>query len=253
MASTDKALLSVVRLEMFCNEAGITTNYPAGRATGFLYKNKDGEPRLMTNRHVVCERREDHHPDFVIAHVRVAKGPVSRMTMSRTQTIRFELYENGREKWKALSDRRVDIAALEIDGAGSEWFATWLSAADWLPVDSRLLLGSPVLVCGFPKGAFYDRFTNVPIARTATVATNPRVAFNKRPCFLLDGNLSEGMSGSPVVSLPGAVYEKDDRPVFDDKDCYLLGVFSAEWLWGNDPLGLHTVWGVDLIEETAQL
>ena len=254
MADIDKALLSVVRLEMFNSEVGITSNMPAGRATGFLYKSELGQPRLITNRHVVCERKDDHYPDFLIAHVRVAEGKLSRITMSKTRALQFDLDQNGTRRWKALPDRRVDIAALDIAEAElGGLFATWLSRDDWLPRGCRFLLGSQVTVPGFPKGAFYDEFSNLPVARNATIATDPRLTFNRKRCFLIDGNLPDGMSGSPVVSLPGSPYEKNNVPVFDDANCYLLGIFSSEWFWGSDPLGLNTVWGADLVEDTAQL
>lgn len=227
---------------------GITRNARLSTATGFLYKNKIGQPYLVTNKHVVYSPRDDYYPDFLLAHVRTDMKAVSK-----TKPIRFELNKGRVKMWSTPADKRVDIAALKIDEAIiKDCFVTYLSNEDVLPAGSYFALGSQAIVFGFPKGAFYDEFTNFPVARMATIATLPWLAFNKQRCFLVDAKLQEGMSGSPVVSMPRSIYEKDSKHVYDDVNCYLLGIFSSEWLWGDEPLGLNTAWWPELIEEATQ-
>ncbi|MFW6118156.1 MAG: S1 family peptidase [Chloroflexota bacterium] len=223
------------------------------RATGFLYRNEIGQPHLITNKHVVWEPKDNHYPDFLIAHVRVVEGTTNKTKMSKTRKIRFELNEGSRKMWKAFRSK-ADIAALEIDETEvKDWKVTYLSSNDSLPEDSNFLLGSEALVLGFPEVDFYDEVSNLPFARSATIATDHRSKFNKKRCFLIDARTHDGMSGSPVVSLPRSIYEKDNRLVYEDTNCYLLGVFSSEWRYGDMPLGLNIVWWPELIEETTQL
>jgi len=248
MKSISKALLSVVRLDVFKSEVGITKNALLSKATGFLYKNSSGQLYLITNKHVVHSPGDDYYPDFLLAYVRTGMN-----APSKTKDIRFELYNDRVKMWGTPAGKRVDVAALRVDEDMLKGcFVAYLSNQDVLPAASYFELGSQAVVLGFPKGGFYDEFSNFPIARVATIATLPWLAFNKRRCFLVDAKLHEGMSGSPVVSLPRSVYQKNSEPICDDVNSYLLGIFSSEWLWGDEPLGLNTVWPPELIEEATQ-
>jgi len=250
MSSVNKALLSVVRIETYKSETGITQNALLARATGFLYENSNKQLFLVTNKHVIYERKKAYFPDFLLAYVR-------SKALSKTQPIRIELYANKDRRFKMSSDKRIDIAALSLDfqDLPHGMVAMPISCKDILPKGYYFALGSQALVLGFPKGAFYDEFSNFPIARISTIATLPWLAFNKIPCFLIDAKLQDGMSGSPVVSMPRAIYEKNGKPIYNDVRCYLIGIFSSEWLWDSgpfrEPLGLNTVWSADLIEETT--
>jgi hypothetical protein len=248
MSTVNKALFSVVRVEAYQRETGITQNALLWGATGFLYENFNKELFLVTNKHVVWDQREGYRPDFLLIYIRS-----KREVWSKTKPVRLELRTDVQKKWKGHSDRRIDIAALPLDykDLPEDMVALPLSHTDILPKEYNFALGSQALVLGFPKGAFYDEFSNFPIARIATIATLPWLAFNKKPCFLIDAKLQEGMSGSPVVSMPRAIYEKDGKATYNDVRCYLMGIFSSEWLWGGEPLGLHTVWSATLIEETT--
>jgi S1-C subfamily serine protease len=248
MASVNKALFSVVRVEAYNNEVGITQNALLSRATGFLYENSDGELFVVTNKHVVHDPREAYYPDFLVVHVRC-----KLRAWSKTEPVKLELYASGRAKWKTPSNKKVDVAVLPIayEDLPRESVAVPLSNADALPKGCHSTLGSQAVVLGFPKGAFYDPSTNLPVCRIATIATLPWLGFKKRNCFLIDARLHEGMSGSPVISMPRSIYEKDNKPVYSDVRCYLLGIFSSEWLWGGEPLGLNTVWPTELIEEAT--
>jgi len=251
--SINDASFSVVRLEVFESEVGITKNKLVGRATGFLYKNETGQSYLITNKHVVYDPKDDYRPDFLIAYVRVVQSPPKKIKMSETLEVRFELNEGGERMWKALRGN-MDIAALKIDETNvKHWFVTYLSRDDMLPANSHFSLGSQALILGFPQGVFYDESSNLPVARIATIATYPWLTFNRKRCFLVDARTHDGMSGSPVVSLPRSIYEKSSTPVYEDTNCYLLGVFSSEWESRGEPLGLNTVWWPELIEETTQL
>ena len=249
MASVSKALFSVVRIEAYSNEVGITQNALLSKATGFLYENSENDLFVVTNKHVVYDPREDYYPDFLVVYVRYKPG-----AWSKTESLKLELYANKKARWKTPADKKADIAVLSIaykDLPGNI-VAVPLSIGDALPKSCHPTLGSQAMVLGFPKGAFYDPSSNFPVCRIATVATLPWLTFKKRNCFLIDARLHEGMSGSPIISMPRSIYEKDHKPVYNDVRCYLLGIFSSEWLWGSEPLGLNTVWPTDLIEEATK-
>jgi len=179
---------------------------------------------------------------------------VASLGLGARRSLRLELYASKRARWRIPADKKADVAVLPIayEDLPGESVAVPLSNADALPKSCHSTLGSQAMVLGFPKGAFYDPSSNFPVCRIATIATLPWLTFKKRNCFLIDARLHEGMSGSPVISMPRSIYEKDNKPVYNDVRCYLLGIFSSEWLWGGEPLGLNTVWPTDLVEEATK-
>jgi hypothetical protein len=67
-----------------------------------------------------------------------------------------------------------------------------------LTLGKDISLGMQSLVLGYPLN-FYDERNHFPITGTACVATWPWFKLKGKPCFLIDSNLQEGMSGSPVA------------------------------------------------------
>lgn len=77
---------------------------------------------------------------------------------------------------------------------------------------SKVLVSSDVIFVGYP----YDRYdvrNNLPIVRKGSIASLPSLNFNGKSQILIDAQVFEGSSGSPVFT------------VIDDK-YYLLGVVS---------------------------
>lgn len=258
MQTIFQASASVVRLE---NRLRL--------ATGFFYKNSSDELYLVTNKHVLYDKRWRSDPPKILrAYIPVwtRKGE-SRSTVIPVTIPLYDRKTRAR-KWKTPNDRKVDIAALKIDEklehdlkGKDPAIVEFSQKHDVLPTGCYLALGSPVVVLGFPglEGRqFYDEFSNLPIARHATIATLPPFSFTlpssavherifKQRFFLVDGELGPGMSGSPVVSAPKSIYTKKGEPIYDDVHSYLVGILSA----GEPSLKLHAVWWPELIEEAT--
>lgn len=66
---------------------------------------------------------------------------------------------------------------------------------DWST--SELYPGQQVFVVGYPD-MIRDELHNLPIVRTATLASLPALDYNGKPEFVIDGQVWAGSSGSPV-------------------------------------------------------
>jgi len=251
----------------------IRLDHRGGLATGFLYRNSDNDLYLVTNKHVVVGNKNVDSPRMLRAYIPQATGGGTRRSNVKVMMIRLYDRVTKRKKWKTCADPKVDIAVLKVaprklQGA----FLTAFShgdAADILATGSDFTLGSSVLVLGFPGLAgdqIYDKFSNLPIVRHASIATLPFLTVTlprairkdtsrsstiyKERFFLVDGVLGPGMSGSPVIWLRQSIHEKTERKraIGDDASWSLIGILSSGLL----SLQLHTVWPVPLIEDATQ-
>lgn len=104
-----------------------------------------------------------------------------------------------------------------------------------------------VVVVGYPLG-FYDKKNNLPVYRKASIASAYGINFGGLPYFLVDANLHEGTSGSPVVNSHHTLFKEGDK-----KEGYkLFGIHSAEHVVDEDPLGLNVVWYADVLVDIAE-
>ena len=122
---------------------------------------------------------------------------------------------------------------------------------DILYGNEALPLGQNVLILGFPLG-FHDALNNLPIVRSATIASSFSHPFKGEPYFLTDARLHRGMSGSPViVKTPGLLRANDTHA----PEWRLLGIHSSSLdVSDRDPsqderLALNTTWYASLIPE----
>ena len=220
-------------------------------ATGFFYKHTvqpmKREAYLITNRHVAIDEERSLYPNVfrILIHNSID-------ILRSVREIEIPLYdEKLNPVWYEhphIND--ADIVALNIDGyiTAGDVIEYW--SKDDFPSQSQIIaFGSKVSIIGYPL-AFYDDVHNFPIARAGTIASPYGVAFQGEPCFLVDANLHEGMSGSPVIIPRSGV-----RPECGTVIHTLLGIHSAGWGVYNrfEPnwieLGLGKVWYPDLIEE----
>jgi hypothetical protein len=133
---------------------------------------------------------------------------------------------------------------------------TWTTTNDFLPDIYVLNPGEDVFVIGYPL-SFHDHLFNLPILRSAMIASAYGVPFQGAPVFLTDGNLHPGMSGGPVVTKPKSTWMQRDGGVsmMTGTPYYVLGVHSATVSAGPGaaklPLGLGVAWYARLLPEIA--
>ena len=237
----NKTFLRVAKIQSFAN------GQPLTNATGFFYL-QDGFLYLVTCRHVVINEAIDHRPDRLQLSLHSDASDLRQRA-----ELSIPLYVDGVPQWYQLSHgHNADVAAVSINDpqALSSHFLATFCCDDILNKDEGIPLGQNVLIVGFPLG-FYDTLHNLPIVRSATIASSFAHPFKGEPCFLTDARLHRGMSGSPViVCLPGR--QKDHEQI---RRWWLLGIHSSALdVSDRDPgqderLGLNMAWYASLIPE----
>ena len=218
-------------------------------ATGFFYEG-NGNKYLVTNRHVILEEKRKFYPDSL--KIRVHTSPTSW----ENRDVSIRLYDDDQNpKWlehplnvNYPEPEKVDVVAININSyvTPSDYITYW-SRNNFLPEDEILSLGEKVLIAGYPLG-FYDELQNFPIVKSGTLATPYRIYFRGDPFFLVEANLPEGTSGSPVILPHRSIRHLKNVGVSietEAKPACLLGIFSA----AREELGLNKVWYPSLIED----
>ncbi|MGZ8215335.1 MAG: S1 family peptidase [Methylosarcina sp.] len=104
-------------------------------------------------------------------------------------------------------DDDVDLACVNISGiSDSNIYFKNLHDAFLEPIDlGAIPPGSDVIFIGYPENRF-DVKHNLPIIRKGSIASVPSVDFNGRPQIVIDAQVFQGSSGSPVFVATGGHY-----------------------------------------------
>lgn len=225
---------------------------PLTNATGFFYLH-DEFLYLITSRHVVISEAVQHRPD------RLQLSLHSHATnLQERDELSVPLYSDGVPQWYQHPNRSTaDIVAVSINDPHvlTRYCIDTFCGNDILEREQALRLGQDVLIVGFPLG-FHDRLHNLPIVRSATIASSFSHPFNGEPYFLTDARLHRGMSGSPVVA---SLASRADVSGKCEPQWQLLGVHSSSLdVSDRDPnqderLALNTTWYASLIPEMLPL
>jgi hypothetical protein len=169
---------------------------PLTNATGFFYLHDDFL-YLVTARHVVINEAAQHRPDRVQVSLHSDAA-----NLQHRADLSFPLYVDGVPQWYQHPKHGggLDVVAVAINDphALSGHFVDTFCRDDILNMDEGMPLGQDVLILGFPLG-FHDTLHNLPIVRSATIASSFAHPFKGELYFLTDARLHRGMSGSPVI------------------------------------------------------
>lgn len=240
-------------LAVVCLIVIIQNGTPVGTATGFFYAKND-TVYLVTNRHVVSDEAKGMKPESL--RVRLHQNATD---ISKNRDFDIPLYAKNKKLWHvhpSYDKSKIDIAVIEVDQQAlrSGHYFQSLSHENFLPKQFVIRPGEDVMVLGFPRG-FSDPVHNLPLARNAMIASAYPVHFALSPFFMIDANLHQGMSGSPVITKPKNewVDEKGNVSLITGTPMFFLGIFSAIFNFnissGLEPAGLGQVWYGYLIEE----
>lgn len=229
-------LLACTRVSTFSGERLRTA------ASGFLFE-RDARLFFVTNRHVLVDASNDHHPDRIELAVHT-----DAVDLSRFAVVSVPLYANAKGRWRQAEDSGgdVDVAAIELDRATLPKSVVLRAfTLDHLqgPLE-EIGIGTPLLVVGFPLG-FYDTVHNLPVARQAAVASAFGVRFQEKGYFLTDARTHRGTSGAPVV-----MRDPGGDPGLPWK---LLGIHAARIDMRtreegvDESLGLNSAWYADIL------
>jgi S1-C subfamily serine protease len=239
--AVDPLVLTVAPIQVIQAGAVVAT------ATSFFYANKEKDAYfLVTNRHVV-EGAEAQPVKYDALRLKLHIDPSD---ISKNATVDLPLRRDSGTLWKGFNDPQIDLAVLPLDKAiMGKYLIRAFSAGVLPPPDLQIGVGEEVLVVGYPMG-FHDDLHNLPIFRSATVASVYPVPFKGKPFFLADSLLHPGTSGSPVVLKPSTIIHKKGGTSFmSAPTTYFLGVNSGEWTVRGTGLGLNAVWFARLVEE----
>lgn len=183
-------LFSTVRLVTHSGDGG-------GSGTGFILDlethPEHSTPVLITNKHVVDDAIE------VSFHLAVSDGG-SGVRLGQGQEVRIS---NAQEAFFGHPDPDVDIAITPIGRvlleSSTRLFYRAIPASfipDGAALEQLDAIEELVFV-GYPDGR-WDGVNQTPITRRGITATPIALDFDGEPCFLIDGSVFAGSSGSPV-------------------------------------------------------
>jgi len=217
-----------------------------GRATGFFFT--VGESTfLITNRHVAIREEENYYPDIFSILVHDDEN-----SLRSVRQITIPLYDEDRNPVWFIHPhlRDSDVIAINVSNYLNETDVIQpLSERNFVSRQYYLELGTEVLIVGYPLG-FYDDLYNLPVVRSGTLASQYGVGFGGEPFFLIDANIYEGSSGSPVV-ITRTAFSKTEYTgsTFGLVLQTLLGVLSGRYIVDGIDLGLGIVWFPVVISE----
>jgi Trypsin-like peptidase domain len=176
-----------------------------GSATGFVLRDADGNPYLITNRHVVTGQNSlnglaapGNAP--VTSALRVAMHKSGPLGTWLPVVLRLG-DEEGRPYWleHPVHGPWMDVIALPL-GNFLEREGLDLITYPRVAPAARMELGTELQVIGFPVG-FDPVGEDVPLGvwTRGTVAWPPSLQWRHLPAFLIDCRSRPGQSGSPVV------------------------------------------------------
>jgi hypothetical protein len=230
-------------------------NMLKGNATGFFFRHNE-KGYFITNRHVVIdEPDEDFYPQFLRLTLHVSKT-----NFEENRIINISLYNKNTKNWiehPEYNKKEVDVVAIPLSEYTIPNFQDFNSSfVNFFTINNFideyiLSTFADVIIIGYPLG-FHDEVNNLPVYRKGMIASSYPIDFEKHPYFLIDSNLHEGTSGSPVLSSPSNILiDSKGISIHTDKSI-LLGILSSEHFVNGEPLGLNIAWYskvlIDIIE-----
>lgn len=241
----------------------LAKGHTTSTATGFFYKAQSGHEFFVTNRHVVRGNPDPGKapkasPDALQLHLHV-----NRNDPTINHDFRVPLFDKkGSPLFHEHENPAVDVVLISVTRTEvHKALIEFLTHMYWLPEEFSITAGEDVIVVGYPLG-FSDSVNNLPIFRSASIASMYGVNFKGLERCLLDGNLNTGMSGSPIFMKPSharVTRSGELRFMRNVIDCYFfIGILSQivpvpHPSMGNIPvdIGISDCWYPSTIEAIA--
>ncbi len=215
-----------------------------GSATGFFYATQIRK-YLITNKHVVAPTANFRQTSL---RIKVHTNPNSLL---QNRYIDIPLYDNANNRlWlEHPTITSADVVAIEITGLMQQTDVIfYFTQNNFLPNNIMLLLMDSCAIIGYPLG-FYDHIHNLPITRVGAIASAYGSHFRGEPMFLVDANLHQGTSGSPVILPSSSMRQMANGIALGRFPHYLLGINSGEYSVNGNNLGLNAVWYASLVRD----
>ena len=226
-----QAAYTAIRIHL---EEPCVAGIKATTGTGFFYLASVGLSEddvrskllLISNRHVLKEGRGT----MALTLNRKKEDGTPNHGVTRTFT-----YDRFMDLYIGHPDDSVDLACVDVSGiTHSDACVKHIGEQFLTPIDyEKVALGSEVLFVGFPDD-YYDKVNNLPLLRRGTLASMPDVDFRGRGEVVIDAQVFQGSSGSPVF-------------VDWDSKYRLLGVLSAMPREARTPSGSPALLGLGIV------
>lgn len=223
-------------------------------ATGFIVRNSDHTPYLVTNRHVVTGGRQslaeaDKPGSSNVSALRVFFPSAAQF--GEWLPVVFELWDSAdseedqldhRPRWLEHPDLgwKVDVVAIPLpDNIHVEMHTDMVAYYPSGPVLPRLSITDELYVVGFPLG--FDPFKApgaLGVWTRGTVAWHPTLNWQQLPATLLDCRARPGQSGSPVLFYADEythfTTSTGERRTGSRQTVDLIGIYSGRIVDGSD-------------------
>lgn len=174
-------------------------SHQIGSASGFFYRAKTGVHFFVTNRHAVRGEGLPSPPDSIRLKLHSSTSDLGKCVDVTVNLLDKDgnpfFIDGGPEQDLAM----VPIRTEQLAAANAQ--IEFVSADYFVPEEFVVSAGEDVIVVGYPLGAA-DEVHNLPLFRSASVASAYGVDYLGVPRCLIDGNLQRGMSGSPIFAKP---------------------------------------------------
>lgn len=226
-------------------------------ATGFVLRDADRAPYLITNRHVVTgqnslnELKEDDYPRAISA-LRVAMPKSGPLGTWMPVALRLG-DEDGRPYWleHPVHGPWMDVVALPLGSVPED------GGLDLIPYPrtgpgTRMELGTELQVIGFPAG--FDPIHDgaaLGVWTRGTIAWPPSLSWEGLPAFLIDCRSRQGQSGSPVIFTASEFtsYRHASGRITTGPVHEFIGVYSGRIHKDSD---IGVVWKRDAVREIVE-
>ena len=228
-----------------------------GSATGFVLRDADRSPYLITNRHVVTGQNSLHK---LQVHGNAPVPSALRIPMHHSQhpgtwrPVVLDLGDpDGRPPWREHPSHGpwMDVIALPLGNVLEEEGLALYDYPQTRPV-ARMELGTELQVIGFPV-RFDPIHDGAPLGvwTRGTIAWPPRQPWRNLPALLIDCRSRPGQSGSPVVFSASefSSYRRADGRIGTGPVQELIGVYSGRI---NDDSDVGVVWKRDAVREIVE-
>lgn len=221
-----------------------------GTGTGFVvFHNR--RSYLITNWHVLTGRdpltdeptgSSSAKPSYVEAYVIVESKAEQRIARVRYDISLYDDDQKARWLIHPTLGREVDVVALEFGPAYPARTGDFFPYSTEDPEDPAAFTPtSEVSIIGYPFDL--DQRIDLPVWTRASIASEPELDFENKPCFLVDAKARPGQSGSPVIAYwtpeRTRLTQRGNIQIGSAETWELLGIYSGRITSTSD---LGRVW-----------
>lgn len=256
-AIEEQLLFATVRIESL-NDTGEILSI----GTGFiLFRTEEhyNKAYIISNKHVLLTSQL-----FRVKFIKRKKSTTLEPDLGHTVSFIFRYSDSYID---IHPDANTDIAAIDISGFveknQDDLFFRALNYNMLSTCDEDFLhVTQNVIFIGYPENR-YDLRTNLPLVRTATIASHPSIDFNGMKAFVVDGQVFPGSSGSPVLINPCKEQWISGRMPKGENSYKILGIISRTMIRNNslqvlntnlvDNIGVQEVIGLGIVFKATQI